>query len=135
MRVFLVLVVQPFVAAGLAFVSSPLMEWSGRAIYGGIDVDQVYLAITQAFGAGATSSRFVARSCGGRCLGTIPSLLGTLLAGVGLRDRGAGAPCPLRVVSRTGWRCRILGGLGESPASVQQLAGDSRLTPHAGPSS
>jgi hypothetical protein len=29
MRVFVGLVVQPFVAAGLAFVSSPLMEWSG----------------------------------------------------------------------------------------------------------
>jgi hypothetical protein len=103
MRVFVGLVVQPFVAAGLAFVSSPLMEWSGRAIYGGIDVDPVHLAITQAFGAGVAAffvsilaalpaAVFVLKRheltlrralLWGVLLGNIPSLLGRLLAGVG----------------------------------------------------
>jgi hypothetical protein len=49
MSIFLGLLVQPFVAAGLTFASYPLMERSGRAIYGGIDPDPLRSAIALAF--------------------------------------------------------------------------------------
>jgi hypothetical protein len=145
-RIFLGLMVQPFIAAGLAFVSSPLMEWSGRAIYGGIDVDPVHLAITQAFGAGVAAF-FVS------ILAALPSAVfvlerheltlrrALLCRGAawehpeparhtprwrGLRDRGAGAPRPLRVISRNGRRCSVLGGLGAQPASAGEAAARAR---------
>lgn len=47
-RIFLGLLVQPFVAAGLTFVAYPLMDRSGRAIYGGIDPDPMRSAIALA---------------------------------------------------------------------------------------
>ena len=103
MRVFLGLVVQPVVAAGLAFVSSPLMEWSGHAIHGHLDGDLLHFAITQAFAASVAAffvsilaalpaAVFVLKRheltlgralLWGVLLGNIPSLFGTLLAGVG----------------------------------------------------
>ena len=48
MRIGLGLLVQPFVAAGLTFASYPLIDRSGRAIYGGIDPDPPRSAIALA---------------------------------------------------------------------------------------
>ena len=89
MRVFLGLVVQPVVAAGLAFVSSPLMEWSGHAIHGHLDGDLLHFAITQAFAASAGEH--------GRTTG-----IGRDARGPWVRDRSTGRCAGRRVARRAG---------------------------------
>jgi hypothetical protein len=49
-RLFAGLAVQPFVGAALAFLSFPLVDYSGRALYGGFPADTVDAAISFAFG-------------------------------------------------------------------------------------
>jgi hypothetical protein len=56
------LAIQPFVAAGLAFVSFPLVDYTGRPLYGGFPVDPVASAISFSFGVGLVA--LVVTVCG-----------------------------------------------------------------------
>jgi hypothetical protein len=102
MRIFLGLLVQPFVAAGLTFVTHPLIDRSGRAIYGGgIDPDPMRSGIALALYVGIAAF-FVTIAAAfpaavwvlkrypltlwrtllwGVLLGNILSVLGTMVAG------------------------------------------------------
>jgi hypothetical protein len=55
MRLFLGFLAQPFVAAALAFVTFPLVDLSGRAIYGGAPADPMDAAVALAFGTGVAA--------------------------------------------------------------------------------
>ena len=52
LRLFVGLAVQPFVAAALAFVLFPVVDYTGRPLYGGFPIDPVDAAISFAFGVG-----------------------------------------------------------------------------------
>ena len=113
MRIFLGLLVQPFVAAGLTFITFPLMERSGRAIYGGGKISNVTQAAVADALAVSIAAFFVTLFAAfpaavwvlkrypltlwrallsGVLLGNIPSVLGTILLG------GYGLAGLLRVV-------------------------------------
>ncbi len=102
LRIFLGLLVQPFVTAGLAFVTYPLMERSGRAIYGGgsggnltqaaiaeafsVSIAAFFVTIAAAFPAAVwVLKRYPLTPwralLSGVLLGNIPSVLGTILLG------------------------------------------------------
>jgi hypothetical protein len=50
LRLFAGLAVQPFVGTALAFISVPLVDYSGRALYGGFPADSGDAATSFAFG-------------------------------------------------------------------------------------
>lgn len=109
MRLFLGLFVQPFVAAGLAFVAFPVVEHTGRALHGRISVDPLDAAASLA--AGVAIVAFLVTLCGavpavlwlvrrgpltlktvllsGLVLGNAPVLIGAVLAGFGSGAFGA----------------------------------------------
>ena len=102
-RILLGLLVQPFLAAALTFASYPLLDRSGRAIYGGIDPDPLrsalglaiyvstaafFVTVLAAFPAAVWVLKrheltFVGALLWGLFLGNIPSVLGTVVTGLG----------------------------------------------------
>jgi hypothetical protein len=52
LRLFAGLAVQPFVAAALAFMLFPVVDYTGRPLYGGFPADPVDAAISFSFGVG-----------------------------------------------------------------------------------
>ena len=101
-RIVLGLLVQPFVAAGLAFLAFPLVERSGRTIHGGTPVDFTDAALALAAGTSivavfmslpaALAAVWVLRRhpltltralLFGVMLGNVPTVLGTMLSGIG----------------------------------------------------
>ena len=62
MRLFAGFVVQPFAAAILGFTTFPLIDLSGRALYGGVATDPMAAAVSIALGAGFAA--FFVTLCG-----------------------------------------------------------------------
>ena len=74
LRLFAGFVVQPFVAAGLGFLCFPLVERSGRALYGGTTDDATRAAVSFAAGVGIVA--FFVTLCG-----AVPAVLWCLKRG------------------------------------------------------
>lgn len=62
LRLFVGLALQPFVAAALGFASFPLVDYTGRPLYGGFPADPVASAISFSFGVGIVA--LVVTVCG-----------------------------------------------------------------------
>jgi len=74
LRLFVGLAVQPFVAAALAFMLFPVVDYTGRPLYGGFPADPVDAAISFSFGVGIVA--LVVTVCG-----AVPTVLYLLKRG------------------------------------------------------